>query len=68
MLVEPGSIVQGLDQRPRLALRARDSAFLRNHVQDHHGLAQLLGGQAKPNNDSQAAVVASAAALHARYA
>lgn len=66
MLVEPGSIVQGLDQRPRLALRARDAVFFRNHVQNLHGLAQLLGGQAKPNNDSQAAVVANAAALHAR--
>jgi hypothetical protein len=66
MLVEPGSIVQGLDQRPRLALRARDAAFFRDHIQGSHGLAQLLGGQAKPSNDSQAAVVANASALHAR--
>lgn len=68
MLVEPGNIVQGLQQRPRLALRGRDAPFFRAGVQDPSGLALLLAGQINPTNDAQAAVVANTRALHTRLA
>lgn len=67
MILEPGNIVQGLDARPRLALRERDRAFFRQHIQAGGGLVALLA-KAPPRTakDAQDAIHVNAAALHRR--
>ena len=64
MLVEPGNIVQGLQPRPRLALRDRDGAFFAQHVQQPGGIATVLSSVPQTKNDAQESIVSNARALH----
>lgn len=67
MIVEPGHIVQALESRPRLALRARDAAFFRQFVQQRGNVTGLLA--LKPGGlltDAQLAIRDNARALHER--
>lgn len=41
MIQEPGSIVQGLEKKPRLTLRERDAKFFRTYVQEAASLSSL---------------------------
>ncbi len=67
MILEPGNIVQGLDARPRLALRERDRAFFRTHVQTAGGVKSLLTKTTpRTAKDAQDAIHVNAAALHKR--
>ncbi|MED5801239.1 DUF262 domain-containing protein [Gordonia sp. Z-3] len=43
MVREPGSKVQGLEAKPRLALRERDADFFKEFVQEPGGTTKLLG-------------------------
>ncbi len=64
MLQEPGSLVMGLEKKPRLTLRKRDSDFFRQQVQDAGTIESLVA--LDPNalkNDSQRAIRSNAEAL-----
>lgn len=67
MLVEPGNIVQGLPERPRLTLRRRDADFFMKYVQEAGHLEALSGlpPDALPT-DAQRAVRENASSLRQR--
>jgi len=65
MIVEPGNKIRKLEPKPRLALRDKDAAFFRDHVQAMGTIASLL--LMKPDGlktDAQKAIRANARALH----
>ena len=59
-LCEPGNVLEGLAQKPRLTLRERDRAFFKRHVQDV-ALDELLAlDPAQLENESQRNIQANA--------
>ncbi|QEI04951.1 DUF262 domain-containing protein [Pigmentiphaga aceris] len=59
-LCEPGNVLEGLAQKPRLTLRERDRAFFKRYVQDV-ALDELLGlDPAQLDNESQRNIQANA--------
>jgi hypothetical protein len=67
MIVEPGNIVQGLQPRPRLALRERDRDFFRQRVQAADGIPGLLAlPPHAASTDAQSAIASNARAIHER--
>lgn len=59
-LSEPGNVLEGLAQKPRLTLRERDSAFFKRYVQDV-ALDELLSmDAAQLENESQRNIQANA--------
>ena len=59
-LCEPGNVLEGLEQKPRLTLRERDRAFFKLHVQDV-ALVELLSlDPAQLENESQRNIQANA--------
>lgn len=59
-LCEPGNVLEGLAQKPRLTLRERDSAFFKRYVQDV-ALDELLAlDPAQLENESQRNIQANA--------
>jgi hypothetical protein len=69
LISEPGSKIEGLESRPRLALRKRDRAFFADHVQRPGGVTHLLTlKETTAKNDAQRAITENASALHGRLA
>lgn len=67
LLQEPGSIVQGLDKKPRLTLRKRDAPFFRTFVQETSSLSALEQlDTLQLETSAQKAIQANAAALRER--
>lgn len=64
MLREPGSIVQGLEKKPRLTLRKRDRKFFHDHVQEAQSIAGLSALDTRTlATDSQRAICRNARAF-----
>ncbi|MCP5179007.1 MAG: DUF262 domain-containing protein [Pseudomonadales bacterium] len=62
-LCEPGNVLEGLAQKPRLTLRERDQAFFKRYIQDV-ALDELMAiDPAKLDNESQRNIQANARLL-----
>ncbi|MEV4638082.1 DUF262 domain-containing protein [Actinoplanes sp. NPDC049548] len=69
LISEPGDKILGLESRPRLTLRKRDSAFFAEHVQHAGSVTHLLTlKETAAKNDAQRAIQENANALHGRLA
>lgn len=67
MIEEPGSLIKGLEAKPRLSLRKRDVDFFQQMVQDTGNTTELIKlDPAKLKTDAQRSILANARALNAR--
>jgi hypothetical protein len=64
MISEPGDELQELPEQPRLALRSRDRAFFRTHVQDGNVSALLAWPDGNLKTDAQRNIRDNARKLH----